>query len=89
MTTTKKNSTEAWLDDLDLTPENMRDGSHLARVGAALDALESAERDLADAVARAHAAGDTWAAIGAVLGTSRQAAHRKFAPYVTQKRTAG
>ncbi|RZS56292.1 hypothetical protein EV141_1749 [Microcella putealis] len=89
MATTKKNNTEAWLDDLELTPEDMRDGTHLARVGAALDALEAAEKGLADAVALAHAAGDSWAAIGAVLGTSRQAAHRKFAPHVTRTGIVG
>ncbi|GAA1058232.1 hypothetical protein GCM10017608_06340 [Agromyces luteolus] len=84
MTTTKKNSTEAWLDELELAKSDMRDGAQLARIGAALDALEAAERDLADAVAEAHAAGDTWAAIGAVLGTSRQAAHRKYAPLANE-----
>lgn len=85
MTTTKKNSTEAWLDELDLKKSNMRDGTHLSKIGAALDAIERAERELADAIAEAHAAGDSWTAIGAVLGTSRQAAHRKFAPLISER----
>jgi hypothetical protein len=85
MTTTKKNNTEAWLDELELEKSDMRDGAHLAKIGAALDAIEKAERGLADAVAEAHAAGDSWSAIGAVLGTSRQAAHRKFAPLISQR----
>ena len=60
----------------------MRDGRHLRRIGAALTALEAAEEALRAAVAEAHDAGDSWAAIGAVLGTSRQAAHRKYAAMV-------
>jgi len=85
MTTTKKNYTEAWLDELDLRKTDMRDGTHLAKIGAALDAIEKAERELIEAVADAHAAGDSWSAIGVVLGTSRQAAHRKFAPLINQR----
>ncbi len=54
--------------------------------GAAFDALMAARRaeDAADealthAVADARRHGLTWAAIGAALGVSRQAAHAKYA----------
>ena len=70
------------VDSLDLDKTDMRDGRHLAKVGAALSALEQAEADLEAAIAEARAAGDSWTAIGVVLGTSRQGAHRKYAPRV-------
>ncbi len=76
--TIKKQSVEEWLDSLDPATMELRDGVHLRAIGAALDALEAAERQLDVAVAEARKAGDSWNAIGVVLGTSRQAAHRKF-----------
>jgi hypothetical protein len=59
-------------------PGEWRDGRHLRAIGAALTAREKAEDALAAAVAAARAAGDSWSAIGMVLGTSRQGAHRMF-----------
>ncbi|WP_210650739.1 hypothetical protein [Nocardioides sp. SYSU D00065] len=50
----------------------------LDRVRAALTALHLAERALTDEVRRAHAAGHSWAALGSVLGTTRQAAFKRF-----------
>jgi heme oxygenase len=77
--TAEEQSVEEWLDSLDVNTIQMRDGKHLRAIGEALDAIEAAERQLEEAVAAAKAAGDSWGAIGMVLGTSRQAAHRKFA----------
>ncbi|NUS40335.1 MAG: hypothetical protein HOP97_01700, partial [Terrabacter sp.] len=45
---------------------------------SAATAVHLAERALADSVHRAQAAGHSWAAIGSVLGTSRQAAFKRF-----------
>jgi len=50
----------------------------LADVAAAHDAVRAAERRLRRAVLAARAAGQTWAVIGQVLGTSRQAAYQRF-----------
>jgi hypothetical protein len=75
----KKASAETWLDGLDLATSPARDERHLREIGRALTALEQAEIDLHSAVEAARAAGDSWEAIGLVLGTSRQGAHRKFA----------
>jgi len=77
--TVKKQSVEKWLDSLDPATMEVRDGAHLRAIGLALDAIEAAEHQLRVAVAEARKAGDSWDAIGVVLGTSRQAAHRKFA----------
>ncbi len=77
--TVKRSSVEDWLDSIDPRSVEVRDGAHLRAIGAALEALEAAERQLETAVADAKEAGETWSAIGVVLGTSKQAAHRKFA----------
>lgn len=71
-------STDAWLDDLDPNVTPARDGRYLRRIGETLDNLDDAERDLHGAIDAARSAGESWSAIGMVLGTSRQAAHRKF-----------
>jgi hypothetical protein len=77
--TANRQTPDEWLDSLDADPASFRDGRHLRAIGAALTAREAAERQLEDAIADARAAGDSWQAIGVVLGTSKQAAHRKFA----------
>lgn len=74
-----KTDVEEWLDTLDPETTPGRDARHLREVGKALTALEEAEKNLEEAVRAAHEAGDSWAAISSVLGTSRQAAHRKYA----------
>ena len=76
---TRSQSVEEWLDSLDPATTKFRDGVYLRAIGEALDAIEAAERQLEVAVAEAKRAGESWSAIGMVLGTSRQAAHRKFA----------
>lgn len=43
-----------------------------------VEAVDTAEAGLRAAVAAARAAGDTWDAIGAALGTSRQAPYQRF-----------
>jgi hypothetical protein len=52
----------------------------LALVAAARVGAEEAERLLHQAVVGARQAGHSWEAIGALLGTSRQAAQQRFAP---------
>lgn len=56
----------------------MPEADPVARVRAAAGALVLAERALVDSVRAARAAGSSWAAIGEVLGTSRQAAFKRF-----------
>lgn len=55
-----------------------RDPAALRGVGDAAAVAQEARRALHAAVAAARAAGHTWAEIGAVLGTSRQAAFKRF-----------
>jgi hypothetical protein len=67
---------DAFIDGID--PATMRDARHLRAVAAARKNLEAAEDALREAVAAARAAGDSWTMIGLMLGTSKQAAHRRF-----------
>jgi hypothetical protein len=69
---------EAFLDSVEPDPADARDASHIRRIIAATEALDAAQGELRAAVAEARAAGDTWDAIGAALGTTRQAAFQRF-----------
>jgi hypothetical protein len=52
--------------------------SALAAIGRAQAQARSAEEELAMSVAQARESGHTWAEIGQILGTSRQAAFQRF-----------
>lgn len=77
---TTKTSAQQKVDDFidTIDPADMRDGSHLRDVAAASRAVDEAGERLRTAVKAAREAGDSWTAIGLVLGTSKQNAHRKF-----------
>jgi hypothetical protein len=55
-----------------------RDTAALAAVRDAVLARSEAERNVAEAVRRAHAAGYSWRSIGALLGTSGEAARQRY-----------
>jgi hypothetical protein len=55
-----------------------RDAAGFRAIQAALIQVDDAERALREAVRSARQAGDSWAIIGAALGTSRQAAFQRF-----------
>lgn len=56
----------------------VRDARHVRRIVTAARMIEFSENELRSAVAQARAAGETWAAIGAALGTTKQAAFQRF-----------
>ncbi len=69
----------------DLTPASrqgnvysMDEGSPLGALSRALAAVREAEERLREAVDAAREAGHTWAEVGEVLGTTRQAAFQRF-----------
>jgi hypothetical protein len=59
-----------------------RSKDHFYLVIAAAATLRSAEQELADAVATALHAGNSWGVIGVALGISRQSAYQRFSTQV-------
>jgi hypothetical protein len=55
-----------------------RDAAALRTVRRAFQALADAELRLADAVSTARAGGHSWAAIGAMVGRSSEAARQRY-----------
>ncbi len=71
-------ATEDLLDAIDVDKLETDDISDLRRVAGALDTIAGGEIELQAAVDASRANGWSWARIGAVLGTSRQAAAERF-----------
>lgn len=63
-----------------LDPDSLEwhDAAPLRRIRAAVVARTAAERELAEAVAEARAAGLPWGAIGAYVGTTGEAARQRY-----------
>ncbi|HUF99650.1 MAG TPA: hypothetical protein VMM60_16095 [Ilumatobacter sp.] len=59
-------------------PADVRDATALRAVRDAVLARADAERNLGDAVVRARQQGHSWAAIGAMVGTSGEAARQRY-----------
>jgi hypothetical protein len=59
-------------------PAEIKDAAALRAVRLAFQARAEAERHLADAVSVARAEGHSWAAIGAMVGTSGEAARQRY-----------
>jgi hypothetical protein len=59
-------------------PVHLPDPGTLVALVVARDEAKRAELALAEAVARARRAGQPWSAVGALLGTTRQAAQQRF-----------
>ena len=73
---------DEFIDSID--PRTMRDAAHLRAVSAARREVGASQDRLVAAVRAARAAGDSWTMIGIALGTSKQAAHRKFAALIDE-----
>jgi len=66
------------LHTVDPATHPARDAVHSRRITAAQKGVAAADAELVAAVAAARAAGDSWAIIGAALGTTRQNAFQRF-----------
>lgn len=75
---TKRRNDTTGLDDLDPATTPATSAEHFRRIIAARKGIEAAEAELRAAVTAAREAGDSWAVIGAALGTTRQAAFQRF-----------
>lgn len=71
-----------------IDPATMRDARNLRAVSAARIAVEQSELLLIESVRAARVAGDSWTMIGVALHTSKQNAHRKFAPLIGESTSA-
>jgi hypothetical protein len=60
------------------TAKNEAD-EHVQRIAAAVEMIRQARAERNEAVQAARACGVTWSRIAEALGTSRQAAHERFA----------
>lgn len=67
--------------------DRIRDATTLRELARAFERRARAEADLASAVATARADGHTWSAIGAMLGTSGEAARQRYATQAATPRT--
>ena len=65
-------------EDHVLDPSNLKRADTLRQVCEAFLARARAESDLVDAVGAARSDGQSWAAIGAMLGTSGEAARQRY-----------
>ena len=63
--------------------DNARDAKPLKAVRAAFLLRAQAERELQAAVVAARHEGHTWASIGAMVGTSGEAARQRYAQHVS------
>ncbi len=59
-------------------PADVRDAAALRNVRRAFLARAETERQLGEAVAAARAEGHSWASIGAMVGTSGEAARQRY-----------
>lgn len=66
-------------EDYEPNAGDERDPASLKHLREAVLARSDAERSIRDAVAEARADGQSWAAIGSMLGTSGEAARQRYA----------
>lgn len=69
----------------DPNPADVKDAASLRAVREAFQSRADAERRLADAVSVARAERHSWAAIGAMVGTSGEAARQRYGNAATSR----
>jgi len=77
------------IDEYEPTDAERAYSEALATVHRATVARAEAERALAEAVHAARTAGAPWASIGAMLGTSGEAARQRYGGHADRPRKAG
>jgi len=71
-------------EDHEPNAANVRDAGSLSNVRLAFQRRAATEQELTVAVHAARDAGQSWAAIGAMLGTSGEAARQRYGTPATQ-----
>lgn len=72
----------ARFEDYEPDPADKRDAPAFAALRSVVAEKARAEREMLDAVSAARQAGASWASIGAVIGTSGEAARQRYAKRV-------
>lgn len=72
-------------EDHEPDADDIRDASALRELRQAFLARAEAEQRVTDAVQRARADGHSWASIGAMVGTSGEAARQKYVQVAPRK----
>lgn len=65
-------------EDYEPAPADERDPEAFAALRRAVESHAQAERSIVDAVAQARASGYSWRTIGALIGTSGEAARQRY-----------
>jgi len=76
-------------EDYKPAPGDVRDAAALRDVAIAFARVAASQRDLTAAVHAARAEGHSWAAIGAMLGTSGEAGRQRYGGTARRHRAAG
>jgi hypothetical protein len=66
-----------------MEPGEAKDAAPLRRIGEAVAQRTEAEKQIVVAIEQARNAGHSWAAIGAFLGTSGEAARQKYGTLIS------
>lgn len=77
-------SFEEWARNVDPADLKVADTAALREIAKLADQRNEVEAELAAAVRSARRARRSWSEIGAMLGVSKQAAQRKYAPKTSQ-----
>jgi hypothetical protein len=75
---TRAEELAARFEEHEPVPEAIRDAEALRRVRNAFLARAEAEQRVREAVGKARAEGHSWASIGAMVGTSGEAARQRY-----------
>ena len=74
---------EEWADRVDVGELRQADTEALREIAALAKRRAEVDEDLTAAIRSARGARRSWSEIGAMLGVSKQAAHRKYAPRIS------
>ena len=74
---------EEWADRVDASELRQADTEALREIAALAKRRAEVDDDLTAAILSARRAHRSWSEIGAMLGVSKQAAHRKYAPRIS------
>ena len=79
----KAQALEQWADDVDASDLRVAETKALRQIAELVERRDQVDQELTEAVRLARSSRRSWSEIGAMLGVSKQAAHRKYAKVST------